>query len=420
MSDNNRVVVTGIGMITAAGKNVDETWQKVLSGETAIDTITRFDISDFKASLAAEIKDFDPALFVEEKKDVRRLDRYCQYSLAAVHEAVVSSGIDFKSESLDKTRCGVIFGSGVGGIETLETEITKYAQNNENGKGPSRVSPLYIPMLISNIAAGHISIKYGLEGHGFAPVSACATSAHAVGEAFRAIKHGYADIMIAGGGEAAITPTSIAGFQNMTALSTATDKNEGLLAFDRRRKGFIMGEGAGALILENYESAKKRGAFIYSEVLGYCASFDAYHITAPEPTGKGAVNAIVRAINDAKLNKNQIGYINAHGTGTPPNDRTETAAIKAVFGENAYNIPISSTKGVVGHMLGAAGAVEAIFCMKAISGGLLPPTANLRESDPDCDLDYIPLHAREKKTDYALSTSLGFGATNAVLIFGKI
>ena len=416
---SNRVVVTGMGMLTAAGKNVGETWQKVTGGETAIDTITRFDISNFKASLAAEIKDFDPELFVEEKKDVRRMDRYCQYALAAVHEAVVFSGIDFKNDNrLDKTRCGVIFGSGVGGIETLETEITKYKDNNE--KGPMRVSPLYIPMLISNIAAGHISIKYGLEGYGFCPVTACATSAHAIGEAFRAIKHGYADIMIAGGSEAAITPTSIAGFQNMTALSNSKDKNTGLIAFDKRRTGFVMGEGAGALVLESYESAKKRNAIIYGEVLGYCANFDAYHITSPEPGGKGAVNAIISALNDAKLDKNQIGYINAHGTGTPINDKTETIAIKKVYGDSAYNIPVSSTKGVVGHMLGAAGAVEAIFCIRAISDSLLPPTANLLESDPDCDLDYVPINAREKNIDYALSTSLGFGATNAVLIFGRV
>jgi len=388
-----------------------------LSGVTAIDAITRFDTSNFKISLAAEIKDFDPEQFVEEKKDVRRLDRYSQYALAAVHEAVLSSGIDFKDDKLDKTRMGVIFGSGVGGIETLETEITKYAENKQ--KGASRVSPLYIPMLISNIAAGHISIKYGLEGHGFAPVSACATSAHAIGEAYRAIKHGYADVMIAGGSEAAITPTSIAGFQNMTAMSPASDKNEGLLAFDRRRNGFLMGEGAGALVLENYESAKGRGAYIYGEVAGYYANFDAYHITAPDPAGKGAVNAISGALGDAAADKSKIGYINAHGTGTMPNDKTETLAVKRVFGDLAYDIPMSSTKGVVGHMLGAAGAAEAIFCLKAISEGLLPPTANLRESDPECDLDYIPLFARESKIEYALSVSLGFGATNAALIFKR-
>jgi len=417
--NDNRVVVSGMGMITAAGKNVGETWAKVLSGETAIDTITRFDVSNFKVSLAAEIKDFDPELFVEEKKEVRRLDKYCQYALAAVHEAVISSGIDFKNDNhLDKTRCGVIFGSGIGGIETLESEIAKYKENNE--KGPARVSPLYIPMLIANMAAGHISIKYGLEGHGFCPVTACATGSHAIGEAFRAIKHGYADIMIAGGSEAAITPTSIAGFQNTTTMSTSADKNAGLIAFDKRRGGFIIGEGAGAVVLENYESAKKRGAIIYGEVLGYCANFDAYHITSPDPTGKGAGNAMINAINDAKLDKNQIGYINAHGTGTPVNDKTETVAIKKVYGSDAYNIPVSSTKGIVGHMLGAAGAVEAIFCMKAIMDGVLPPTANLREADPECDLDYIALNAREKKIDYALSTSLGFGATNAVLILGRI
>jgi 3-oxoacyl-[acyl-carrier-protein] synthase II len=299
----------------------------------------------------------------------------------------------------------------------METEVSKYVENKE--RGASRVSPLYVPMLISNIAAGHISIKYGLEGHGFAPVSACATSAHAIGEAYRAIKHGYADLMFAGGSEAAITPTSIAGFQNMTAMSPATDKNEGLLAFDRRRKGFVMGEGAGALVLENYDMAKKRGARIYGEVIGYSASFDAHHITAPEPSGKGAANAILGAIGDAKLDLGKVGYINAHGTGTPPNDKTETLAIKRVFGGLAYDMPISSTKGAVGHMLGAAGAVEAIFCLLALSGGLLPPTANLREGDPECDLDYIPLVARESKAECALSVSLGFGATNAALILKK-
>ncbi|MCL1793030.1 MAG: beta-ketoacyl-ACP synthase II [Oscillospiraceae bacterium] len=409
-----RVAVTGIGMITAAGKNVGETWKKVLSGESAIDAITRFDTSNFKVSLAAEIKDFDPEQYVE-KKEVRRLDRYSQYALAAVQEAALSSGIDFESEKLDRARMGVIFGSGVGGIETMETEVAKYIENKE--KGAARVSPFYVPMLISNIAAGYISIKYGLEGHGFAPVSACATSSHAIGEAYRAIKHGYADLMIAGGSEAAITPTSIAGFQNMTAMSSATDKNEGLLAFDRRRKGFVMGEGAGALILEDYEGAKRRGAQIWGEVAGYCASFDAHHITAPEPAGKGAASAMLGAIGDAKLDKATIGYINAHGTGTPPNDKTETLAIKRVFGKGAYDIPISSTKGAVGHMLGAAGAVEAIFSLMAMDGGILPPTANLRESDPECDLDYIPLAAKESKAEYAMSVSLGFGATNAALVF---
>ena len=421
---NNRVVITGMGMITGAGKNVEETWKKVAAGETAIDKITRFDAAalGFKVTLAAEIKDFDPELFVEEKKEVRRLDRYCQYALAAVHEAVGSSGLDFKNDgTLDKTRCGVIFGSGIGGMETREAEITKYYVNNEkDGKGAARVSPLYVPMLIANIAAGNISIKYGLEGYGFCPVTACATGAHAAGEAYRAIKHGYADIMIAGGSEAAITPTAVAGFQNSTTMSVSADKNAALITFDKRRSGFIIGEGAGALVLENYESAKARGAVIYGEILGYCANFDAYHITAPHPEGKGAANAMRAAIADAGIDKNKIGYINAHGTGTQINDRTETAAIKGVFGNDAYNIPVSSTKGVVGHMLGAAGAVEAIICVKAIAEGILPPTANLREADPDCDLDNIPLVAREKKIEYALSTSLGFGATNAVLVFGKV
>lgn len=415
-----RVVVTGMGMLTPAGKNVSETWDKIIKGETAIDNITRFDTSNFKVKLAAEIKDFNPELFIEEKREIKRLDKYAQYAIAAVHEAVESSGINFKSESLDKKRCGIIFGSGIGGMETFEKEITKYKENNDkDGKGPSRVSPLYIPMLISNIAAGHISMKYGLEGHGFCPVTACATSTHAVGEAFRAIKHGYADIMVAGGAEAAITPTSIAGFQNTTTMSTSNDKNAGLIAFDKRRKGFIIGEGAGALILESYESAKKRGANIYAEIIGYCANFDAYHITSPEPTGKGARDAILGAIDDAKLDKIKIGYINAHGTGTEINDKTETLAIKNAFGDYAYKLAISSTKGVTGHMLGATGAVEAICSIKAITENIMPPTANLCEADPECDLDYIPLTAREKKIEYALSTSMGFGSTNAVLIIGK-
>jgi len=410
-----RVAVTGIGVITAAGKNVGDTWKRVVGGETAIDTITKFDISKFKVSLAAEIKDFDPELYVEEKKEVRRLDKFSQYALAAVHEAVLSSGLDFAGGRLDKTRCGVIFGSGVGGIETLENEVTKF-----NAKGPLGVSPLYIPMMIANMAVGNISIKYGLEGYGFCPVTACATGSHAIGEAYRAIKNGEADIMVAGGSEAAITPTSIAGFQNSTTLSTSSDRNAGLIAFDRRRSGFVMGEGAGAVILEDYESAKRRGAVIYGEIVGYHANFDAYHITAPEPSGKGAMKAIEKAIEDAKIDKGRVGYINAHGTGTQINDKIETKAFKGVFGEGAYNVPISSTKGVVGHMLGAAGAVEAVFCLKALSDAILPPTANLRESDPECDLDYIPLEARESKLEYALSVSLGFGATNAVLVFRKV
>ena len=414
-----RVVVTGMGMITPAGKTVKESWDKIIKGETAIDTITRFDTSNFKVSLAGEIKDFNPELFVEEKREVRRMDRYTQYALAAVHEAVEDSGINFKSGSLDKKRCGIIFGSGVGGIETLETEIMKY-NDDKDGRGPARVSPLYIPMLISNIAAGHISMKYGLEGHGFCPVTACATSTHAIGEAFRAIKHGYADIIVTGGSEASITPTSVAGFQNATAMSQATDKNEALLAFDKRRKGFIMGEGGGVLILESYESAKKRGANIYAEIVGYCANFDAHHITAPEPTGKGARDAILGAVDDAEIDKTKIGYINAHGTGTVPNDKTETLAVKTAFGEHAYKLAMSSTKGVTGHMLGATGAVEAICSVRAITDSLLPPTANLREADPECDLDCVPLEAREKNIDYALSTSMGFGSTNAVIIFAKI
>ncbi|GHV12416.1 3-oxoacyl-[acyl-carrier-protein] synthase 2 [Clostridia bacterium] len=411
----NRVAITGIGMVTAAGLNVADTWKKVLAGETAIKKIARIDTTNFKAKLAAEIPpEFNPDLYVESPKDTRRLDRFTQYSLAAVDEAVKLSGLDFVSGNLDKTRCGVIYGSGIGGIGTLEDEVNKLRD-----KGPSRVSPIFIPMLISNITCGHLSIKYGLEGTGFCPVTACSTGTHAIGEAARAIRHGYADIMIAGGADAAVTPVSIAGFQNMNALCESDDPATGLLPFDRRRAGFVMGEGAGAVILENYDNAVKRGAVILGEVAGYAANFDANHITQPDPSGKGAANAIKQAAADAGINLGDIGYINAHGTGTKINDKVETAAIKSVFGEAAYKIPVSSTKGVTGHMLGAAGAVEAIFALLALKEGILPPTANLYEPDPELDLDYIPLKAREQKAEYAVSTSLGFGSTNGVLILKK-
>lgn len=410
----NRVVITGFGMITAAGVNAESTWKRVAEGNTAIDLITNFDTSAFKAKLAAEVKDFNPELYVSEKKEIKRIDRYVQFALAASEEAAKMSGLDFEGDFLDKTRCGVIYGSGVGGIATMESEVIKYTKG-----GPLKVSPLYIPMMIANMAAGHLSIKYGLEGHGFCPVTACATSSHAIGEAYRAIKHGYADVMFTGGSEAAITPVSIAGFQNTTTLSHGHSKEEGLLAFDHRRTGFVMGEGGGTIILENYDLARKRGAVIYGEVVGYCATFDAHHITSPSPDGKGASAAMSGAIKDAGIDKLNVGYINAHGTGTQVNDKFETIALKSVFGGDAYKIKVSSTKGVVGHMLGAAGVVEAIICIKSMINSLLPPTANLYEADPECDLDYIPLHAQEKEYDYALSSSLGFGSTNAALVFKK-
>jgi 3-oxoacyl-[acyl-carrier-protein] synthase II len=401
-----------MGALTAAGLTVDSFFERVCSGESAISAITRFDTTDFKAKLAAEIKDFNPDEYISDRKEVRRMDRYCQYAMGAARDAFRDSGLDL--EKTDLTRAGVIYGSGVGGLETFEIEHTKLME-----KGAARVSPLFVPMMISNIAAGNISKEYGLKSVCICPVTACATGAHAIGEAYRHIKHGYSDIIIAGGSEAAITKMSIAGFTNMTALSTADDPQAASLPFDARREGFIMGEGAGALILESLDHALARGAKIYAELAGYGATGDAHHITAPIPDGSGAARAMTEAMNEAGVSPSDISYINAHGTGTPPNDKYETLAIKTALGKDAYRVPISSSKGVIGHMLGAAGAVEAIICVKAINGGIIPPTANLRQPDPDCDLDYVPLTARRGELEYALSNSLGFGGTNASLLLKK-
>lgn len=407
----NRVVITGMGVISPAGNKLDTFFQRILSGETCVDKITAFDTEGFKATLAAEVKDFDPHEYLD-KKEVKRTDRFCHFAIAAADEAVKDSKIDL--EKIDLERVGVIFASGIGGIMTLEEEHSKLIKF-----GPSKISPLFIPKMIGNMACGKISMRFGFKGTCYCPVSACASSAHAIGEAFHEIASGRSDIIVAGGAEAAITPLSVAGFTNMTALSTSDDKDAASLPFDKRRNGFVMGEGAGALILESYESAKKRNAKIYAEICGYGSTADAYHITSPDPEGKGASKAMSIAIKEAGIEPKDIDYINAHGTGTPLNDAFETLAIKNTFGEKAYDVAVSSTKGVTGHLLGAAGAVEAIVAALSIKNSIIPPTANLIQPDEELDLDYVPLKAREMKVKYVLSNSLGFGGSNASILFKK-
>lgn len=406
-----RVVVTGIGAVTPVGNNVDEFWNSIKSGKHGFGKITAFDTEGFKAHIAGEVKNFNPEEYID-KKEARRMDRYCQFAMAAAVQAVKDSGIDF--DKSDRTRAGVIVGSGIGGLYTFETEHTKLIE-----KGCGRVSPLFIPMMISNMAAGHISMQFNLNGTCYCPVSACATGSHAIGEAFRNIKHGYLDIAVCGGSEATITPMAVAGFSNMTALSTSENPDEASLPFDKRRNGFVMGEGGGIIVLESLSHAKARGARIYAEISGYGSTADAYHITSPDPEGKGAANAMLMAVNEAGMKPTDIDYINAHGTATPVNDKYETLAIKKAFGEHAKKLAISSTKSMTGHLLGAAGAVEAIVCVLAIKEGIIPPTINLTVPDEDCDLDYVPGKARKADIKTAISNSLGFGGHNASLLVKK-
>lgn len=404
----NRVVVTGVGAITPVGNDVETMWGNIIAGKHGVGPITKIDCSGFKASLAAEVKGFDPLEYME-KNEVRRLDLYSQYAIAAAAQAVQDSEIE---NEIDPARFSVCFGSGIGGIATFENEHAKLL----NG-GPRKVSPLFIPMMISNLAAGNIAIRFGIKGSCTSITTACATGTDAIGAAYRSIMHGYSDAAIAGGSEAAITQMGIAGFVNMTALSTSADPDTASLPFDKRRGGFVMGEGAGALILEERNRAMRRGARIYAEVVGYGATCDAHHITAPSPDGESSARAIADAYKEAG-SPGGLVYVNAHGTGTPLNDAAETLAIKrAFYGEVKPNLLVSSSKSMIGHMLGAAGAVEAIISIKAIGEGILPPTVGLLEPDPECDLDYIPLVARRIKPDLALSVSLGFGGHNACLAF---
>lgn len=405
-----KIVVTGMGALTPIGNNASDFYENALNGVNGIGPVTLFDTEPFKVKLAAEVKNFD--LSALDKKAARRMDRFSQFAVAAAIQAVADSGLDI--ESMDKTRLGVVVGSGIGGLDVTTKESIKLHE-----QGPARVSPLMVPMIIANMAAGNIAIQFGARGVCTCSVTACAAGATNIGEAVRYIRDGYADVIIAGGAEAAITPLGLAGFINITALSNSDDANRASIPFDAERSGFVMGEGAGILVLESESHAKKRGARIYASVLGYGATGDGYHITAPLPDGAGAARAMQQAMRQAGITPEQVSYINAHGTGTPPNDVAETQAVKIALGAAAKTVPVSSTKSMVGHMLGAAGAAEAIICVYAVYKDAIPPTINYRMPDPQCDLDVVPHTARELPVEYALSNSLGFGGHNASLLFGK-
>ncbi len=407
-----RVVVTGLGVITPIGNNVQTFWNNIKNGECGIDKVTSFDASEFKCQIAAEVKDFDPKDYIEAK-EARKMDRFTQFALAAALDALKDSGIDMEKE--DKWRVGVVTGAGVGGISTMEDQHVTLLN-----KGPGRISPFFIPMMISNMGAAQIAIKTGAQGVNYNVVSACASSTNAVGEAYRHIKYGSSDVIIAGGAEASITPLSFSGFCSMKAMSTSNDNpKEASRPFDAERDGFVMGEGAGFLILEELEHAKARNAKIICEMVGYGTTDDAYHITSPIPGGKGGAKAMEFAIEDAGIKPSDIDYINAHGTSTGYNDKFETMAIKEVFGEDAYKVAVSSTKSMTGHLLGAAGGVEAVICSLALQEGFIPPTTNYKTPDPECDLDIVPNTGRNADIKYAMSNSLGFGGHNATVVFKK-
>ncbi len=407
-----RVVITGIGAITPIGNNCADFWAAIKAGKSGVGEITRFDATEFKTKIAAEVKDFDPTAVVD-KKEVRRMDLYTQYTMAAATEAFESSGLDMEKE--DAWRVGIISGSGIGGIETFSEQHTALME-----KGASRVSPFFIPMLISNMGAAQVAIKYGMRGINYNVVSACASGSHAIGDAFRQIQYGTNDVIMAGGAEAAITPISMAGFCNMKALSTRNDDPQtASRPFDLDRDGFVMGEGAAYVVLEELEHAKRRGANIICELVGYGATDDAYHMTSPIPGGEGGAKAMSLAVEDAGIDITAVDYINAHGTSTKYNDSFETSAIKAVFGEHAKKLAVSSTKSMTGHLLGAAGGIEAIVCALALKEGYIPATINYTTPDPECDLDIVPNVGREQAITYALSNSLGFGGHNATLVFKK-
>ena len=408
---NRRVVVTGMGCITPIGNNVDEFWKGIEEKKCGIDKITAFDTTDYKVTLAGEIKNFNPEDYID-KKEAKRMDRFTQLAMVAAKEVMVDSQLNV--DEIDSTRFGLIIGSGIGGLGTTETGVTIL-----NEKGPGRVSPFFIPMAITNMAAGNVSIAIGAKGQSGSFSTACASATDALGDAFRMIRHGYQDVMMAGGTEAAVIPIAIASFSNMKALSTSTDKNRASIPFDKERNGFVMGEGSGLLLLEELEHAKKRGAKIYAEVVGYGASSDAYHITSPAPGGEGGARAMKSAIEDAGIQPEDIAYINEHGTSTSLNDSGETAAVKTAFGEASKKVMMSSTKGNTGHLLGAAGGIEAIACIKAIQTGVVPPTINYKVPDEECDLDIVPNEPRKAEIQYAMSNSLGFGGHNASIIFKK-
>ncbi len=403
-----RVVITGLGVVSPVGIGVPAFWDGLLAGRCGIGPISRFDTADYKVKIAAEVKGFDPLLYMD-KFECKKQDLYTQYAIAAAAEAMADSGLTLRGE-----RLGVYLGSGIGGIITFHRETQRLLE-----KGPHRVSPLFIPMMIGNIAAGVVAIRYGAEGPCLPVVTACATGTHSIGEGFRAVAHGHADAIIAGGAEAAITPMAVAGFTNCLALTERNDPARSSIPFDRERDGFVIGEGAGIVVLEEYEHARRREAKIYAEIKGYGNTADAHHITAPHPEGKPAARAIGLAMAEADWDSDVKLYINAHGTSTPLNDKTETMAIKTALGPKAYQAKIGATKSMTGHMLGAAGAVEAVATALALHTGILPPTAGYREKDPDCDLDYITKGAESFHPDAALSNSFGFGGQNACLAMTK-
>ncbi len=407
-----RVVITGLGAITPIGNNVEEFWEGIRTGKCGIDEIKSFDVTNFKVKLAAELKEYDPEKYFD-KREAKRLDKFSQYAIIASKEAWQDSGLDREKENME--RVGVVIGSGIGGIETIETENQKCFT-----KGPDRVSPMYIPMGISNMATGNVAIELGAKGESVAMVTACASGTHCIGESYRMIKHGYQDVVVAGGTEAGITPLGIAGFANIKALTKTEDKTRASIPFDKERSGFVMGEGAGVVVLEELEHALARGAKIYAEVVGYAATSDAYHITSPAPEGEGGARAMKLAMEDAKVSPEEITYINAHGTSTHLNDSCETQAIKTALGESAKKVMVSSTKGNTGHLLGAAGGVEAIVCAKAIQEGFVPATINYKVPDEECDLDVVPNKGRDMEVKYAMSNSLGFGGHNSTIVLKKI
>ncbi len=410
-----RVVVTGLGIVSPLGLTVEENWKNICSGQSGIGSITRFNTEKFDVKIAGEVKGFDPSVVIE-KKEQKKMDRFTQFAMYAAQQAIIDSGLDFSANEVLRARTGAMVGVGIGGLPSIEEQCIVLA-----AKGPSRITPFFIPLVITNMASGHISIRYGLRGPNFSVTSACASGVHSVGEAAKYIHDGTCDVMISGGVEAAVTPLAIAGFSSMRALSARNEEpTKASRPFDRNRDGFVLAEGGAILILEDYEHAARRGAKIYAELTGYGASSDAYHMTSPPPDGAGAAMAMKMALKNAQLAPEKVGYINAHGTSTPTGDGIESTAIKFVFGDHAKKLWVSSTKSMTGHALGAAGALESVYSLLALKYQIAPPTINLDSPSEDCDLDYVPHHARDGKFEHVLNNSFGFGGTNACVIFSKI
>lgn len=409
--EKRRVVITGLGTVNPTGNSVAESWAAVRRGQCGVGPITQYDTSNSKVKLAAEVKDFDPTRRID-KREARKMARFTQFAVAAAAEAVEDAGLDL--EHADLTRCATVISSGIGGLPIMEEECLK-----GEAKGYDRVSPFFVPMTIANMAAGQVAIRFGLKGMCTSPVTACAGGTNAIGDAFHRIRDGYEDLAVCGGAESCISPLGVGGFTSMKALNPTGDPARASIPFDAERGGFVIGEGAGILVLEELEHARARGAHIYAEVVGYASNCDAYHFTAPAPGGAGGAACMRLALEDAGVQPESIGYINAHGTGTHLNDSCETAAIKAVFGDHAYELAVSSTKSMTGHLLGAAGGVEGVFTALALHDGYLPATVNLKVPDPECDLNYLPNQGEERQVDYALSDSLGFGGHNACVVFKR-